>query len=254
MPRGSAGAGREGLRERTKRLRRQEFLDAALAIVTSEGLGAVTMQRITQAVGCAEGTIYQYFPSREALMAQLQKVALDGLGYVLLDAQAHLDALIEERKAPARVASLALLYGAGRVWIEAETILPREIELCRRLFTHPGAFLKLDDAEEVLPIALSLLGHAGRLFDDAVAAGALRPGDGLERAVVILAGTTGILMTGDLQRWEPRLSSSRPFAHQMFLDLLAAWGAKAKDLGAAVELVDELDRRGQLVPDAPALG
>jgi AcrR family transcriptional regulator len=247
----SAAVGREGLRERNRQRRRQEFLDAALAIVTAEGLGNVTMQRVTQALGCAEGTIYQYFSSREALMAELQKASLDGLGYILLAAQQHLDELMVERKAPARVAALTRLYGAGRVWIEAELIIPKEIELCRRLFTHPGAFLPKADADTVLPIAISLLGHAGNLFDSAVAAGALRPGDGLERSVVILAGTTGILMSGDLRRWEPRLQESMPFAHRMFQDLLAAWGAKAKDLDAAVELVDELNRRGMLMPEVP---
>jgi AcrR family transcriptional regulator len=238
--------GREGLRERNKRRRRQEFLDAALAIVTSEGLGGVTMQRVTQALGCAEGTIYQYFSSREALMAELQKVSLDGLGYILLAAHQHLDDLVAERKAPARLATLARLYGAGKVWIEAELIIPKEIELCRRLFTHPGAFLK-EDAGTVLPTAISLLGHASNLFDHAVAAGALRDGDGLERSVVILAGTTGILMASDLSRSEPRLAAAMPWADRMFRDLLLAWGAKPKELDAAVELVDELERRGLLV-------
>lgn len=244
-------SGRENLRERNRARRRQEFLDAALAIVTSEGLGGVTMQRVTQALGCAEGTIYQYFPSREALMAELQKVSLDGLGYILLAAHQHLEELAEERKVSARIASLARIYGAGRVWIEAELIIPKEIELCRRLFTHPGAFLK-EDTDTVLPTAISLLGHAANLFDGAVAVGALRAGDGLERSVVILAGTTGILMTGDLVRSEPRLADAMPWAHRMFRDLLVAWGAKPKDLDAAIELVGELARLGQLVPAAPS--
>lgn len=245
MPQPS-GAGREGRRERNRARRRQEFLDAALAIVTSEGLGSVTMQRVTQSLGCAEGTIYQYFPSREALTAELQKVSLDGLGAVLLAAHHHLDELVAERRAPARVAALARLFGAGKVWIEAELLMPREIELCRRLLTHPGAFLK-EDAGTVLPTAISLLGHASNLFDAAVAAGALREGDSLERAVVILAGTTGVLMTSDLSRSEPRLADAMPWAHRMFRDLLVAWGARPRDLEAAVGLVDELDRRGLLV-------
>lgn len=243
--------GRQGLRERNRQRRRQEFLDAALAIVAGEGLGSVTMQRVTQALGCAEGTIYQYFSSREALMAELQKVSLDGLGYLLLAAHVHLDELVAERKVPARIAALARLYGAGKVWIEAELIIPKEIELCRRLFTHPGAFLK-EDTGTVLPTAINLLGHASNLFDTAVLAGALKSGDGLERSVVILAGTTGILMASDLSRSEPRLADAMPWAHRMFRDLLVAWGAKPKDLDAAVELVDELDRRGLLVPEVPA--
>lgn len=246
MPQPSA-SDRGSLRERNRARRRQEFLDAALAIVTADGLNGVTMQRVTQALGCAEGTIYQYFSSREALMAELQKVSLDGLGYMLLAAHQHLNELAAERDVPAPVASLARLYGAGRVWIEAELIIPKEIELCRRLFTHPGAFLK-EDTDTVLPIAISLLGHASHLFDDAVAVGGLQPGDGLERSVVILAGTTGILMASDLARSEPRLAEAMPWAHRMFRDLLLAWGATPSDLDAAVDLVAELDRRGLLVP------
>jgi AcrR family transcriptional regulator len=50
---------------------REEFLDAALAIVDSEGLEALTLRRLGNEVGVSYTAVYTYFTSREELIGTL---------------------------------------------------------------------------------------------------------------------------------------------------------------------------------------
>ena len=51
--------------------RRDQILDDAARLVLVEGLGAVSMERLARDVGISKGLVYNYFPSREALLAEL---------------------------------------------------------------------------------------------------------------------------------------------------------------------------------------
>src|SRR3984957_16208709 len=47
--------------------KRQRILDAALKLFAHEPYQAVTMDRVAEAAGVAKGTLYLYFPSKDAL-------------------------------------------------------------------------------------------------------------------------------------------------------------------------------------------
>jgi TetR/AcrR family transcriptional regulator, tetracycline repressor protein len=53
---------------RERPLTRDELLDAALGIVDSEGLAALTMRRLAAAVGVEAMTLYYHVPHKEALL------------------------------------------------------------------------------------------------------------------------------------------------------------------------------------------
>ncbi len=55
--------------------RRQEILDATLAIISEKGLGGVTVSRISSAVGLTPGALYRHFDSRAALIAEANQLA-----------------------------------------------------------------------------------------------------------------------------------------------------------------------------------
>lgn len=52
--------------------RREELLEAALALFLKRGVTNVTVADITEAAGAAKGTFYRYFESREELTAALR--------------------------------------------------------------------------------------------------------------------------------------------------------------------------------------
>jgi AcrR family transcriptional regulator len=52
-------------------VRRDELLDAALALFLEHGYERTSVEQITQAVGVAKGTFYHYFETKDALLEQL---------------------------------------------------------------------------------------------------------------------------------------------------------------------------------------
>jgi len=54
-------------RERHARMRRRQLIDTALGLFAERGLEKTTIKAIAEAAGVAQGLIYHYFPSKEAL-------------------------------------------------------------------------------------------------------------------------------------------------------------------------------------------
>src|ERR1700689_2379218 len=65
---GAAGAGAEGLRERDKRLMRQQLSDTAKQMFMERGFDAVRVTEIAEACGVSEKTVFNYFPTKESLI------------------------------------------------------------------------------------------------------------------------------------------------------------------------------------------
>jgi AcrR family transcriptional regulator len=58
----------EGLRERKKRLMRQQLSDTATQMFLERGFDAVRVAEIAAACGVSEKTVFNYFPTKEALI------------------------------------------------------------------------------------------------------------------------------------------------------------------------------------------
>lgn len=51
----------------------EAILEAAARVLRTEGLAAATTNRVAERAGVSIGSLYQYFPSREAILAELVK-------------------------------------------------------------------------------------------------------------------------------------------------------------------------------------
>jgi len=60
-----------GKRERTKVANREEILAAAVAAFTELGFGATTVRDIVRRTTLASGTFYNYFPDKDAILAEI---------------------------------------------------------------------------------------------------------------------------------------------------------------------------------------
>jgi AcrR family transcriptional regulator len=67
-PPGTAAAQGEGLRERKKRLMRQQLSDTATQMFMERGFDAVRVTEIAEACGVSEKTVFNYFPTKESLI------------------------------------------------------------------------------------------------------------------------------------------------------------------------------------------
>jgi AcrR family transcriptional regulator len=75
----------EGLRERKKRLMRQQLSDTATEMFLERGFDAVRVSEIAEACGVSEKTVFNYFPTKESLVMDLGDSTIDALRSVLAD-------------------------------------------------------------------------------------------------------------------------------------------------------------------------
>ncbi|MEZ0095774.1 TetR family transcriptional regulator [Streptacidiphilus sp. EB129] len=75
----------EGLRERKKRLMRQQLSDTATEMFMERGFDAVRVSEIAEACGVSEKTVFNYFPTKEALILDRWDSTADALRRYLAD-------------------------------------------------------------------------------------------------------------------------------------------------------------------------
>src|SRR5882724_205113 len=80
---GAAEAG--GLRERKKRLMRQQLSDTATQMFMERSFDAVRVTEIAEACGVSEKTVFNYFPTKESLILDRLESTMDSLRAGLAD-------------------------------------------------------------------------------------------------------------------------------------------------------------------------
>jgi AcrR family transcriptional regulator len=238
-----------GRRERNRLARHRDYLQTALQIATEDGIGALTMQRLATEVDAAVGSVYTYFPSKGALVAEVQREAVDRLtaSYLLLRP------VIEERVADVdpSVASLAHLVGFARFSIAAVDSLPQEQRLLQQLMYDADQLVPTAEGARVLPTILRLLDLARERFEVAAEVGALHPADPMDRTIVLAAALNGVLQVGKLARWDPELLDGARLARLLVDDLMLGFGADPGLLAEAHAVIDGIARRQPLARPLP---
>lgn len=242
-----------GKRERNRLERHRSFLRTARAVVAAEGLEALTMQRLAVENDCAVGTAYTYFPSKSALVAELQREAIETLTESYLLFRARFEGSIAAAETSAPVVALAHLVGFGRFWVATFDTFPEEARFLQLLMSEPGtSVITDDDISRVLPSATRLLDHARTAFKQAATIGVLEPGDAMERTIVLAAALNGMLLLDRLARVDPTMFDGSRLAFRTTNDLLRSWGADADALAAATDRIAALAASGPLAPPLPA--
>jgi len=75
----------EGLRERKKRLMRQQLSDTATRMFLDHGFDAVRVSEVAEACGVSEKTVFNYFPTKESLVLDRLEATMASLRTGLAD-------------------------------------------------------------------------------------------------------------------------------------------------------------------------
>jgi AcrR family transcriptional regulator len=222
-----------------KRLQRMErIVETALRLAVGEGIEALTIQRLARELDAAVGTLYRYFPSKEALLAELQRRVIAAFQEEL---RAEL-ARMRGRLKPGRKAALALLLVPARLYFTLPERSPAHHRLISQMVSDPRDLLPDAEAAPNVRWMLGLVAEILDLFEAAAACGALGPGNAGRRAVFLWASLQGLLELRKLGRFEPELFRSASQFPELMRDLLRGWGARAADVEAALELLEETEK------------
>ncbi|MCP4435684.1 MAG: helix-turn-helix transcriptional regulator [Actinomycetia bacterium] len=249
-----------GRRARNRAARHKQITEAASAILSEEGIAALTMQEVADRVDCAVGTIYTYFNSKSALLAALQMDAIR----VLADSHEAAASAWEERfeamDVDPQVAAVTRMFALTKLLLSWPELQPREFDFLQVLITTQEEVISMEDAVTVIPQALTLFAEGRVLIDAAVDLGVFdcdpdRPGDdGRGRTVRWMAATEGSVLVAqagasvadiDPDAWNRFNVGLRNVA-----DLMMAWGASRELIEAATSALDDLEAADKLLPAA----
>ena len=160
---------------RKQRARREALLNAAADLFSTHGFDAVTVSDIAQAADLATGTVYNYFPTKTALLMAILSADLDAMLYEIGREDASpIEALlgvfrVVDRRSRAlwrQVVGQAMLdpAGLGRAYAEVDRRLKAEVDAAlARVEPRPWS-----DAEH--PVLTELVFNIGNaLFYDYIA-------------------------------------------------------------------------------------
>ncbi len=142
----------EGLRERKKRLTRQQISDVATTLFLVRGFEHVTVAEVADFAGVSEKTVYNYFPTKESLVFDEAD-----------DAQVRLARALRERElgeSPTRAMLRALTEDAARLEElpeESHLLLPLFVDMIATTPALRAAWLELQD--RLVEVARAELAH-----------------------------------------------------------------------------------------------
>ena len=236
-----------GRRERNRRERERTYLEAAMAIAGRDGIRGLTMARLADQVDAAVGTVYTYFPSKGALIAELQREAIERLTasyHVLRDRS---EAALAGWDDP-RAAAVARLATFGRFWVATVDTFPQEAAFLHALVSESEEMVPPEEHHRAMPAALALLDEARAAVVAAVDAGAIEVDDPMDVVIRWAAALTGALLTSNLAPLNPTAFDGRRLARLLQRDLLLGWGAPPELVDRAEAHVEALAAAGSLAP------
>lgn len=204
--------------------RADRILDAAMRLLGRDGVDGLTLQRVAREEGLVPAALYRYFPSKDALLAALQRRTVSALHDRLTSHLAALDADAPRREPGAR--ALVGLVSLPGFHVAASREMPEEFRLVMTLLGDPRLMLSDEDAALTAPLLGALLGDVAALFDLAVDAGALPRGDSARRTLVFWAALQGTLALAKMARFDPRLGDVEALGLDAVTSLLRGWGAE----------------------------
>ncbi len=248
-----------GRRAQNRRARHDQLMAAATEIIAESGVDGLTMQAVSERVDCAVGTIYTYFTSKSALVAEIQIAALATLTDSFERSREVWDVEIEAAGLDDGLASLVRIVAFGELFTAGPSLHPREFELLQLLISTERRSVDDADTAKVAGPSLELLFSLQRLVVAAIDSGTLSlrtmpdggTDDALSRTIRWVGGLNGALLVSNATASPDWLSADlldgRQLALRLAEDLLLGWGAPLLTLEAAHRFVAGLAERDLLL-------
>jgi AcrR family transcriptional regulator len=235
----------EGRVARNRRRRSEAFLAAGLRIATEEGIEALTMARLADALDTAVGSVYRYYASKDELIAAIQANAVEQLHRSHDRSVEPVTAEVSPRvdDSPALVRLVVL----GRWFCAAAQHYPEEVRLLQLVSSRRTPTHTPTTAAGLLPTTIAFVAAIGDTIDAATAAGDLRPGPGLGRAVMWLTAFGGVFVADDLGHYLPSVLGGGRLTRQLNVDLLIGWGAPPDAVERIDDAIDALPSSSPLI-------
>ena len=217
-------------RRETRARKTRLIVQAALALV-EQGLEGLTIQRLAKELGWATGALYRYFPSKDALLGELQRVVIrqygEDLATILADSRAS------------ELSDLGRIYVAGRHYQHWFLQRRGAFVLVAGVLGDPRHLLPDAEGLQVMEEVVRVLSQLRALFEQCSATGRLRTGPANDRTLVFWSTAQGTTQLHKLSRFAPEEIVPARLLRTSVQALLLGWGADAITLSMEMQQADQ---------------
>ncbi|MCB9487307.1 MAG: helix-turn-helix transcriptional regulator [Deltaproteobacteria bacterium] len=229
-------------RVRRKRLaKRTAILDAAMDLIEDKGLEGLTLQDVAAAMDFAPAALYRYFPSKDALVGELQRRVVEQFGEYVSAARLWAKQAAKERRLSTSAARLLPLVAIAGFYREFAGRNEARFGLIASSLGDPRKLIDDDQARRVLGEATPIFEAVAADVAAAQRAKVLRDGDPFLRAVSFWAALHGVMQLRKLSRLDPKRLAIEPLADELVRGLLRGWGATRVGVGKAQAAAADLE-------------
>jgi len=232
-------------RAQRRRARRAEILEQALELLIEEGLDGFSTHRLAARLDLTAGALYRYFPSKDAILAEVQVAVIVSQHERLRAVWQDVARRAEREGLSTRQTALAVLVASAEAFIALCSLQPRRFRLLARIIAEPEPMIGDEAFFIVMAPAKALLDEVAGHFEHAADVGALNrrdeARDPVRRAVLLWGSLQGIAQMDKLSRHGMDVFSRRPLAGELIRTLFTGWGANRKDFDAARKVAGSVD-------------
>lgn len=218
-------------RSRKRQLRVEAIVEKAIELVEAGGLEALTIHRLAGELDLAVSALYRYFPSMDALHAEVQRrIVRDYHRALELHLATSASALA---KGPA-ADPVARLFTSALHFRRYFTARRGRMGVIALSMSDPRRLLSDVEITRVMEEVAALLGKVASMFEEAHATRALSPGDTMERTLVFWATLQGVMQMHKMDRFALGGLDHEGLLVSAVRTMLLGYGAEPKKLAAGL--------------------
>lgn len=213
-------------RSKKRQVRAEGIVETAIALVEKGGLESLTIHRLAAELDLAVSAIYRYWPSMDALHAELQR-------RIVRDYHLALATVLDGVEEP-----LVGLIGAATHYRGYFLERRGRFAVIAMSMSDPRRLLSDEQREQVLGEVARVLERIRALF--AAAKRELGPGDAAERTMIYWATLQGVMQLAKLEPFPLGTLSHEALLARSLRTMLLGFGADPRKLTAAQRRAEKL--------------
>jgi AcrR family transcriptional regulator len=225
-------------RAKNRLARIEEIVETAMGVIEEGGIEALTIQSLARQMSWAVGALYRYYPSKDALLVELQCRVIDQIHELIRTTLSQADQVLRKRSRTEALVVLIKLLLVGKVYRHYALSQPAQFRLIALIVGDPAAHLPDDQGARVLAALLPLLEDVAGLFRQAEKAGVLSSGHPLKRTLLLWTSVHSLIPLAKLGRFEEKIFNIQQLTREATATLFLGWSADAVLLAKAARLAD----------------
>lgn len=220
--------------QRKRDERRERIVEAAFKAVSERGPADFSLNQLARDLDYTPGALYWYFPSKEALVLEIQSRAFGQLAVMLKEARERwrVDPAIAGCDEPTRL--MHTLLCQARWYLQLDKVTPEYTRIIS-FSLDPRILLNDEQAQDLMKVLAGLFVESSVAFNEAQGAGLLTEAIAMQRTIQYWAALHGMVSTSKLARLNPALFQVESLGMNSAEALLIGWGAPGSALAAAKE-------------------